>query len=111
MTRIASSKIAGLVALLIAASQGLAPEARAGTLPNTLSSNGLSANGLASNGLTANGLTANGLASNGVSSIGIRCCNTLTKRGFANRDSAADPNRLRLRAIVLPGETVAVAAE
>jgi hypothetical protein len=96
MTRIASSKIIALAALLITASQGLAPEARAGTLPNAL---------------TTNGLTTNDLASNGVSSIGIRCCNTLTERGFADRDSAADPNQLRLRAIVLPGETVAVAAE
>jgi hypothetical protein len=96
-TRIASPKVAAVAALLlVAAGQGLAPEARAGTSPNAINPNGIS---------------ANGLTVNGVFGHGIRCCDDAARRGFADRGSAADPNRLRLRAIVLPGETAAAAAE
>jgi hypothetical protein len=83
-----------------------------GLNPNTLSSNGLSANALHPNGLRANGLTANALYPNALIPNGVGANSAAGRTFDASRQaSGVDVNRLRLRAIVLPGESGRPTAE
>jgi hypothetical protein len=97
MTR--SSMILKMAALAMLAGSAALP-AQASLTNNAIHPNGLSANGLTANAIHPNGLTTNALYPNGVGA------NSAAGRTFdaSRQASGVDVNRLRLRAIVLPGE-------
>jgi uncharacterized protein YjbI with pentapeptide repeats len=64
--------------------------------------NGTSFNGVGLNGASLNGANLNGVALNGVALNGNGLGNGLAR--MSDAAGGADPNRLRLRAIRLPGE-------
>jgi uncharacterized protein YjbI with pentapeptide repeats len=85
-------------ASLLVMSYGQEAAAKPGVALNGTSFNGVGLNGASLNGASLNGVALNGVALNGVA---------LNGNGLARMSDAAggaDPNRLRLRAIRLPGE-------
>jgi hypothetical protein len=112
MTR--SSMILKMAALAMLAGSAALP-AQASLTNNAIHPNGLSANGLSANGLTANAIHPNALTPNALipdalipnalipNGVGA---NSAAGRTFdaSRQASGVDVNRLRLRAIVLPGE-------
>ena len=97
MTR--SSMILKMAALAMLAGSAALP-AQASLTNNAFNPNGISANGLTVNALYPNALYPNALSPNGVGA------NSAAGRTFdaSRQASGVDVNRLRLRAIVLPGE-------
>jgi len=98
-----------MAALAMLAGSAALP-AQASLTNNAINPNGLSVNGLASNGLSANALYPNGISANALypnalilNGVGA---NSAAGRTFdaSRQASGVDVNRLRLRAIVLPGE-------
>ena len=81
-----------MLATLLAASATLTTEVQAAFIHNGLDANGIRMNGLDANGIRMNGLDANGIRMNGTTMSSIR------------PSDAINPNRLRLRAVRLPGE-------
>jgi uncharacterized protein YjbI with pentapeptide repeats len=85
-------------ASLLVTSYGQEAAAKPGVALNGTSFNGIALNGVGLNGVALNGASLNGANLNGV---------VLNGNGLARMSDAAgvaDPNRLRLRAIRLPGE-------
>ena len=73
--------------------------------PNGLSANGLTANAIHPNALSANALSTNALYPNALNPNGVGANSAAGRTFDASRQaSGVDVNRLRLRAIVLPGE-------
>ena len=90
-------------ASLLVTSYGQEAAAKPGVALNGTSFNGIALNGIALNGVALNGASLNGANLNGVVLNGV----VLNGNGLARMSDAAgvaDPNRLRLRAIRLPGE-------
>jgi uncharacterized protein YjbI with pentapeptide repeats len=90
-------------ASLLVMSYGREAAAKPGVALNGTSFNGIALNGIALNGVGLNGVALNGANLNGVVLNGV----VLNGNGLARMSDAAgvaDPNRLRLRAIRLPGE-------
>jgi uncharacterized protein YjbI with pentapeptide repeats len=90
-------------ASLLVMSYGQEAAAKPGVALNGTSFNGVGLNGASLNGASLNGASLNGVALNGVALNGV----ALNGNGLARMSDAAggaDPNRLRLRAIRLPGE-------
>jgi uncharacterized protein YjbI with pentapeptide repeats len=90
-------------ASLLVTSYGQEAAAKPGVALNGTSFNGIALNGIALNGVGLNGVALNGANLNGVVLNGV----VLNGNGLARMSDAAgvaDPNRLRLRAIRLPGE-------
>ena len=97
MTR--SSMILKMAALAMLAGSAALP-AQASLTNNAINPNGISANGLTVNALYPNAIHPNAIHPNGVGA------NSAAGRTFdaSRQASGVDVNRLRLRAIVLPGE-------
>src|SRR5215213_5945576 len=94
-----SGMILKMAALAMLAGSAALP-AQASLTNNAIHPNGISANGLTVNALYPNALYPNALSPNGVGA------NSAAGRTFdaSRQASGVDVNRLRLRAIVLPGE-------
>jgi uncharacterized protein YjbI with pentapeptide repeats len=100
-------------ASLLVTSYGQEAAAKPGVALNGTSFNGIALNGVALNGVALNGVGLNGVGLNGVALNGASLNGAnlngvvLNGNGLARMSDAAgvaDPNRLRLRAIRLPGE-------
>jgi hypothetical protein len=90
-------------ASLLVMSYGQEAAAKPGVALNGTSFNGIALNGVGLNGVALNGASLNGANLNGANLNGV----VLNGNGLARMSDAAgvaDPNRLRLRAIGLPGE-------
>ena len=90
-------------ASLLVTSYGQEAAAKPGVALNGTSFNGIALNGVGLNGVALNGASLNGANLNGANLNGV----VLNGNGLARMSDAAgvaDPNRLRLRAIRLPGE-------
>jgi uncharacterized protein YjbI with pentapeptide repeats len=89
-------------ASLLVMSYGQEAAAKPGVALNGTSFNGVGLNGASLNGANLNGASLNGVALNGVALNGNGLGNGLAR--MSDAAGGADPNRLRLRAIRLPGE-------